>query len=117
MKRESERHDCAERVFTDRMGSHRCFRRGIIQENGKWYCRQHAPSAVAARQRARDEKDKRKWDILDKRAAVQRCERAVIEAARRWHEYQGRFVPLEDAVDALLAAEAELKALQEEEQK
>lgn len=41
-------HDCAGQVFGT-YGDYPCSRRGALEEDGKWWCRTHAPSAVAAR--------------------------------------------------------------------
>ncbi len=45
-----EKHKCAERVSTGiRFHMAPCSRRGVVNEDGKWWCKQHAPSAVEAR--------------------------------------------------------------------
>ena len=51
------------------LGSYPCVRAGVLRENGKWWCRQHAPSAIEARRKKRDEK----WDA-EAAAAGQRQE-------------------------------------------
>lgn len=49
---------CASYVFGDRVQSWRCTRRGVVERNGKWWCSQHDPDAVKARQGAADAKRK-----------------------------------------------------------
>ena len=41
--------------------SHRCSRRGVVEEKGRRWCRQHAPSAVADRRTVREERDRAEW--------------------------------------------------------
>ena len=40
---------CAERVFADRGFNHWCSRDGTKLEDGRWWCYQHAPYAIAKR--------------------------------------------------------------------
>ena len=44
---------CSERVYTS-FHDHLCPRKGKVERNGKWYCGQHDPEAVAAKQAAKD---------------------------------------------------------------
>ena len=48
---------CCKRVYRDRR-SHPCSRNGYVERDGKWYCKQHDPEAVNAKDQAR----RRKWD-------------------------------------------------------
>lgn len=57
--------NCSAVVFGPRVHSWGCTRRGVIERNGKWYCRQHDPDAVKARMTARDAKWKQKYDRDD----------------------------------------------------
>lgn len=43
-----ERKYCSGRVYDGRLG-HNCCRSGSVLENGKYWCKQHAPSAVKKR--------------------------------------------------------------------
>lgn len=49
-----EKHKCAEQVSNGMRfsGYSPCSRRGVVNEDGKWWCRQHAPSAAEARHKA-----------------------------------------------------------------
>lgn len=64
---------------------HQCRRAGVFLEEGKYWCKQHAPSTVKKR---RDELT-RKWDAqyaAKKHGwAVQEAAAEVVEAAVRWH--------------------------------
>lgn len=62
---ESQR--CAELVYS-RAGWHgtpQCERTGKLFEDGKWWCRTHAPSSVAARRAEREAKWRRESDRRD----------------------------------------------------
>ena len=53
---DSER--CADNFVPNANGwdSHRCYRRGTLKENGKLWCKQHAPSSVEMRRKASGER-------------------------------------------------------------
>jgi hypothetical protein len=65
------KHGCAERIYSSRGGWHDCSRTGVVQENGRWWCRQHAPSAKQAKRDAQDTK----WGA-ELRARIEAEERA-----------------------------------------
>jgi hypothetical protein len=75
----AEKHPCAEDVPDGgrMVGFHRCTRSGTVQEDGQWWCRQHAPSAVKAR------RDEREAAYRAKRNAARSADqRAAALAAR-----------------------------------
>ena len=73
--------DCAARVYDDRAGSFPCYRKGPIQENGKSWCFQHAPSKVAERRTEADKRYTEKWKGI---------EAAKLQAENRiWNEAIG----------------------------
>ena len=39
-----------------------CSRNGVVEEDGKWWCRQHAPSAVKARREKASARYNAKWE-------------------------------------------------------
>lgn len=45
---------CCAHAYSAVIGLHQCSRRGSVSEGGKLYCKQHAPSAVAARLAVRE---------------------------------------------------------------
>jgi hypothetical protein len=47
------RHDCAG-TTQDTWRSYDCPNRGVLEEEGRWWCRRHAPSVVAAKRAARE---------------------------------------------------------------
>lgn len=53
---------CSATVFGERVHSWGCTRAGVIDRDGKWFCRQHDPEAVKARQTARSAKWKAEQD-------------------------------------------------------
>lgn len=69
-------------------GAHNCSRTATIEEGGKWWCKQHVPSIVAARREKRNSEWEKKWAAdraaADHRAAITAADRAVVEAAVRW---------------------------------
>jgi hypothetical protein len=61
-----DRITCSATVFGPRVHSWGCIRTGVVEREGKWYCRQHDPRAVKARR--------------DKAEAEYRAERAAETA-------------------------------------
>ena len=59
-----EAHQC-EKMITDGWHSHSCSRKGINFEDDKWWCKQHTPSII----KARNEAQMAKW----KRELEERC--------------------------------------------
>ena len=73
-------HKCAGEIYE----SHRfwdCSKTGKLNEDGKWWCGIHAPSAVAARRAKQDAKWKSYSAARDKRYAIEAAGRRVIAAA------------------------------------
>lgn len=73
---------CTYRVFTGErsdFGGHTCLLNASVQEDGKWWCKTHAPSAMAARRSATTAR----WDAETRRAdaryALKAAERAVLD--------------------------------------
>lgn len=61
---------CSASVYRDHGLRHdRCERRGVVEEGGKRWCRQHAPSAVAARNAKANEKFEAIVDANRRRSA------------------------------------------------
>lgn len=99
-----------------------CKKNATIEEGGKWWCKQHAPSLAAERIEKRNAEWRRKREAeraaASRKDAIASAERAVIEAVVRARRKWGR-IPVEDlrhvgvdeddleiyaAVDALIAA-------------
>jgi len=51
---------------------YQCARRGVVEEDGQLWCKQHAPSAVKARADARTLKYEEKWDAMKKQAVARK---------------------------------------------
>lgn len=66
-KRDPER--CYRIVATDAWSSRQCSRKGVIEEDGRLWCKQHAPSAVRERTKQAEERMDREieqrcqWDM------------------------------------------------------
>jgi hypothetical protein len=64
-----------------------CSPNAVVAENGHHWCKQHAPSAVRARQEAANERFERKWAEREaEKAAADKCregELAAVALVRR----------------------------------
>lgn len=67
------KHQCEATIWND-FHDYRCPYNGKVERDGKWYCGTHDPVAKAARDKAREEKWKKKW-------AEEAKERRLLEAA------------------------------------
>lgn len=98
---------CSERIY-ERGWPHPCSRDGVVERNGKWYCRQHDPEKVAERVRKRDAKyeaDQKRWQL---RCA---CDEARDNLVKLACEHRAMLpAPVQEAIDAYLAAVAALNA-------
>lgn len=68
---------CSATVFGPRVHNWSCNRRGVVQREGQWFCKQHDPKAVKARQSTREgqrkDHEREQAEILDE------CRRAAAE--------------------------------------
>jgi len=99
-----------------------CPRKATIQEDGKGWCFQHAPSKVKAKDDERQARWKREEDVRDAHRAIARAKNAVVAAAEAYvasvrhleanknllHADNAQLV---EAVRLLKAAEAKAKEL------
>jgi len=46
---------------------HQCLRNGVVQREGKWYCKQHDPVAIKKRDAIRIAKYEKVWEIKEER--------------------------------------------------
>ena len=72
----TEKHDCSERIFSGArwdMAGHPCSRKGVVERDGKWWCRQHDPVAKKARDEERRAKNRAaaEWEAGLKQAALE----------------------------------------------
>ena len=75
---------CSKRVYAGSYSGHQCQRRGSVEENGSWWCKQHAPSLVKAR---RDESD-RKWrEEFDRKMRADREREAENKRRAQWAKH------------------------------
>ena len=64
-------YDCQASAYRGRFGFGRCCRRGVIYANGKYYCKQHDPNAVAKRREEREKRfqqEEKRGDDLQRQA-------------------------------------------------
>lgn len=94
---------CAQKMYRD-WGERSCPRKGVVEEGGKWWCWQHAPSAVAARRGASDRRYKAESALSDARYARTMAEAEVLVAVR------AREAVTETTRAKLLAADAAVEA-------
>ena len=50
-------HACSKRVYSGErwdFGGHPCSRKGTVERDGRWWCKQHDPEAMKAREAKRD---------------------------------------------------------------
>ena len=75
---------CAKSVPDDgrSMSFHQCLRRGINEEDGKLWCKQHTPSIVAAKDYERRQKWKKEGVISDARWDIRMAEFSLVNAVR-----------------------------------
>jgi len=52
---------CVARVF-DRWHSHQCSRKGVVEQDGKLYCKQHDPERIKSKREAETGKFKAQWE-------------------------------------------------------
>lgn len=61
---------------------YQCSRKGVIERDGKWYCRQHDPPVAKARQAAARKRDKDKFEAdIAARDAVRNYPKVLAELA------------------------------------
>lgn len=73
---------CEKRVYSGfGFGAHQCTRRGVIEEQGRLWCRQHAPSAKEARDEERRRKHEARWAKREHAGERARLRDAVADAA------------------------------------
>ena len=75
-------HRCAASVFGDDVRSYQCSRRASVVEDGKWWCRQHAPSFERARLEASERRYQAKRAVKSLRDDVRAVERVAAIVAR-----------------------------------
>lgn len=93
-----------------------CSRKVSLTENGRGYCKQHAPSVEKARDDARQARWKRDEDVRDAHRAIQKAKYAIVAAAEAYVASKGISDSPDDAqlvecVRLLGVAEAKAKEL------
>ena len=107
---------CSAEVYDAlRWGGFPCQRKGVVVENGKAWCKQHAPSAVVERKRKADERyEKRQKQAMAPYAVIAalkaECERLKAETKRREEGELDCNLPAWREIDRLRAALAAAKA-------
>ena len=65
---------------------YRCSRKGKVQVDGKWYCKQHDPVEVKRREQAREEKWRKEDQKHKHQEDIQDARDEVANVAMRWFE-------------------------------
>jgi hypothetical protein len=105
---------CSKRVFSaDRfdMDGHQCSRKGVVEADGKWYCKLHSPEGEEEAQRKRDEKYASWKRGQDRTAAIAAATDGVLRAAREWAEAAERDGATADALSRAVARLKEAEAM------
>ena len=87
----AEKHQCCATVFPRGVwvaSGYACSRKGVIERDGKWYCRQHDPVSKAERDKASMEKWRR-----EQGARSEAWERRTAEGAACKGVATGELVP------------------------
>lgn len=92
-------------------GFHQCARKGVVEEHGYLWCKQHAPSAVTARNAEAQAKRDAETRARDARHARDRTRAAAADTALRYFRQQATHDELEAAVNAYAAALDEIATL------
>lgn len=93
---------CSETVWGDLGHHHQCFRAGVVQRDGTWYCAQHDPEKVKARRAASDARIMKEIRRDDLKWAVKAAERAVVVWAMSTHPDASPCAALMKAEQALV---------------
>ncbi len=97
-------HQCSHTSFAH-YEKHRCYREGAVEEDGKWWCRQHSPSAKKTRVDKRDARGKAQDALRDALHRRSNVEALVLHAARLGDPVTAK------VRESLLAADAEVQRL------
>ena len=97
---------CSKRVFTGSrvdFGGYMCRRKATVSEDGKRWCKQHAPSNVKARDIARQKKYDRERAIINLGYDLERATAAIVDLVVKYPAES-----LAEARDDYLVIEAKL---------
>lgn len=72
---------CSERIWQS-FHPQPCSRRGVLTEDGRPWCRQHAPSTVAARRREMEQRVDARLKQIDREVTRRKAERDLMELIR-----------------------------------
>lgn len=114
------KHRCEKSLYHGGWHGVPCSREGVVQEKGKWWCKQHAPSAVGERAEARDQRWRRKWDLKGTRdkltEEINKLEAEIVNFVRGLYEVLPAARALIDALDSARMSRgkivAEIQALE-----
>ena len=87
-----------------RGASYQCSRKGVVEEDGMKWCRQHAPSTEKKGAEVWWERYRAERRVDDKKRAIRDAKAKIVDAAVAWRARRpggGPPHPLADAVDAL----------------
>lgn len=93
----TDKKGCSERVYrTGGFGVSCCARRGVIEEDGKWWCKQHSPTQVKSKRK----KQNAKWTLEGK---ISTLKYEILATQKNIVETTCRFVDGLTSADSLTA--------------
>jgi hypothetical protein len=99
-----ETHDCCATVrVQEGLGCYSeqgCSRRGIVERNGQWYCKQHDPEVAAAKKAAQEAQAERARAVQEARWESQRLVETLVNEAASGTVSLGRLQELALGVQA-----------------
>lgn len=87
------RRECQARVFGERVHSWQCSRKGTVEREGKWYCKQHDPERNTPKAGAPSIWTFSEYDTHPVKWTVIRRSEVEVVALREGHRYPSRFRP------------------------
>jgi hypothetical protein len=73
-------HRCEAHTHLNKWTPYQCSRRGIVESDGKWYCKQHDPVARAERRAKAEAASADKWEAYRARKTLANCAPDLYEA-------------------------------------
>ena len=96
-------HYCAKRAHVTRGDTgYSCARIATIDEDGRWWCWQHAPSAEERRKAASDAKYATESAARNRKRDIEKAEAIVVDAAMAWYLDSNKKFQLVDALCTLM---------------
>lgn len=97
---------CAKQIYqAGSWHTYPCSRKGIIEEDGSLWCKQHAPSSVATRRAETNARWDRERDARRRQNRIEAAERGLVRALRSHGLPVGSHEEIQKALAELMSAE------------